>query len=249
MDNREAKFVLAAYRPGGEDASDRRFAEALEQARRDPVLERWLNESIAFDTAMTERLRAVEVPPDLRENILAGVKVGRPLRWSKPFIKWAIAAALISMAILGSLIWHETRPAHLTGWQNEALDVISSLVRNESSFDAQSHNADELLAWLRANHAPAAQRLPQNLDKLESLGCKTFSWAGKPVSVICFVRPDGGLIHLVTMSTSAEPDRELKRQPRVVQQDRWATATWREGEMTCMLALEGSPDQLRTYLL
>ncbi len=246
MDNREAKFILNAYRPGGQDASDPRFAEALEQARRDRILERWFSESIEFDTAMTEKLRAIEVPPDLRETILAGVKVSRPLR--SPFIKWAIAAALISMAILGSLIWHETRPAHLAGWQNQALDVVSSLVKNELSFDAQSHNPGELLAWLRVNHVPAAQTLPQNLDKLESLGCKTFSWAGKPVSVICFMRSDGGLIHLVTMNTSAEFDRKLKRQPRVVQQDHWATATWREGEMTYMLALEGSPDQLRSYL-
>jgi hypothetical protein len=249
MNNREAKFILNAYRPGGQDASDPRFAEAIEQARRDPVLERWFSESIAFDTAITEKLRAMEVPPDLRENILAGAKVSRPLRWSKPFIKWAIAAALVSMAVLGSFIWRETRPAHLAGWQNQALDVVSSLVRNKSSFDAQSHNPDELLAWLRVNHAPAAQTLPQNLDKLESLGCKTFSWTGKPVSVICFMRQDGGLIHLVTMNTSGESNRELKRQPRVVQQDRWATATWREGDMTYMLALEGSPDQLRTYLL
>jgi hypothetical protein len=237
---------LNAYRPGGQDASNPRFAEALEQARRDPVLERWFSESIAFDTAMSEKLRAIEVPPDLRESILAGAKVSRPLR--SPFIKWAIAAALISMVVLGSLIWHETRPAHLAGWQNQALDVVSSLVRNELSFDAQSHNPGELVAWLRVNHAPAAQTLPQKLDNLESVGCKTFFWAGKPVSVICFMRSDGGLIHLVTMNTSPEFDRKLKRQPRVVQQDHWAMATWREGEMTYMLALEGSPDELRSYL-
>ena len=245
MDNREAKFILNAYRPGGQDASDPRFAEALEQARRDPVLERWFVDSIAFDTAMTEKLRAVAVPVDLRESIVAGVKISRPLRWSNPFIKWAIAAALISMAIFGSLIWQNTRAAHLAGWQNEALDVVSSLVRNESSFDAQSHNASELVAWLRANHAPAAQTLPQSLDKLQSLGCKTFSWNGTAVSVICFMRPDGGLIHLITMNTPAASGRT----PRLVQRDHWATATWREGDMTYMLALEGSPDQLRRYLL
>lgn len=55
MDNREARFVLNAYRPGGQDAGDPRFAEALEQARRDPVLERWFSESLAFDAAMAER--------------------------------------------------------------------------------------------------------------------------------------------------------------------------------------------------
>jgi hypothetical protein len=249
VDNREAKFILSAYRPGGQDANDPRFSEALEQARRDPILQRWLDESIAFDAAMTEKLCAALVPGDLRESILAGGKVSRAPRWKNRMRKVAFAAAVIFSAIVGSLIWHNTRPAHLAGWQSQALDVISSLVRNESSFDAQSHNGNELLTWLRANHAPTAQTLPHNLDKLESLGCKTFSWNGMRVSVICFVRPNGGLIHLITMNRSAESDREFNPQPRVVHQDRWATATWREGEVTYMLALEGSPDQLRAYLL
>ena len=33
MDNREAKFILGAYRPNGQDAGHPRFSEALEQAR------------------------------------------------------------------------------------------------------------------------------------------------------------------------------------------------------------------------
>jgi hypothetical protein len=205
-----------------------------------------LTESIAFDAAVSEKFRAIEAPADLRESILAGVKVSRPLR--SPFVKWSVAAALVCTAIIGSVIWRETRPVHLAGWQSQALDVISSLVKNEATFNAQSHNGRELVAWLRANRAPAAQALPQELEKLESVGCKTFSWNGIPVSVICFVRRDGGLIHLVTMNASAF-DRVLNRKPEVAQQGHWATATWRGGEMICMLALEGSPDQLRSYLL
>lgn len=248
MDNREAKFILNAYRPDGQDASDPRFAEALEQARRDPVLEHWFSESIAFDAVMTEKLCGMEVPLDLRENILAGAKVSRPLRWSKPFLNWAIAAALILTAILGSLVWHNTRPPHLTGWQNAALDVVSSLVRSESKFDAQSHNAAELVGWLRTNHAPAPQKLPGGLGNLASLGCKTFLWNGKPVSVICFIRSDGGLIHLVTTNASRSVDRTLEREAKFIQRGGWATATWREGDKVYMLALEGSPEQLRQYL-
>lgn len=246
MDNQEAKFILNAYRPGGQDADDPRFAEALEQARRDPVLERWFSESIAFDTSVTKRLCAIEVPVDLRESILAGVKVSRPLRF--PFVKWAVAAALISLAILGSLIWRETRPAHLTGWQNEALGVISSLVRNESNFNAQSHNGRELVAWLHANRAPGPQALPRKLEKLESLGCKTFSWNGTPVSVICFTRPDGGLIHLVSTTATPATNHVEKMKPTLVRQGNWTTATWREGDRIYMLALEGSPDQLQPYV-
>jgi hypothetical protein len=249
MDNREAKFILNAYRPAGQDASDPRFSEALEQARRDPSLQRWLEQSVAFDTAMAEGLRAVEVPPDLRENILAGVKVSRPLRWRNPFfIKWAIAAALVLSAALGSLIWHNTRPAHLVGWQNQALAVISSLVKNESSFDVQSHNPAELVSWLHSKGVPAAQTLPPDLEKLESLGCKTFSWNGTPVSVICLMRPDGGLIHFVATAATPATDHIGKLKPRLLRQGKWTTATWREGDKIYMLALEGSPEQLRPYL-
>jgi hypothetical protein len=249
MDNREAKFILSAYRPGGQDADDPRFAEALAHVKRDPVLERWFCDAVAFDAFITKRLCSVSPPADLRDNILTGGKISRPIQWRWRFRRLAIAAGIIAAVTLGSLILRqETRP-RLARWQTRALDVVSSLVANQSKFDAQSRDADELVAWLRANHAPSAQTLPQNLQKLQSLGCKTFSWKGQPVSVICFARPDGGLIHLIMMNTSAESNRAIKRQPRVVQQDRWATATWREGEMTYMLALEGSSDQLRTYLL
>jgi len=249
MDNREVKFILSAYRPGGQDANDPRFAEALEQTRRDPMLERWFQDSIAFDTAVTENLHAVAAPPDLRENILAGVKMSRPpLHWSHPFIKWAVAAAMILSATLGRLIWYEARPAHLAGWQGEALRTISSLVAGQSKFDAQSHSGADLIAWLKTNRGPVVERLPKNLETLESLGCKTFSWDGTPISVICFMRPDGGLIHVVTTVSTPATYRSAKAEPTFVRQGEWATATWREGDRIYMLALEGSGEQLRVYL-
>jgi hypothetical protein len=249
MDNREAKFILNAYRPGGQDASDPRFAEALEQARRDPVLDRWFSKSIAFDAAITEKLCAATVPSDLRESILAGVKVSRTLTRKNRWRKWAIAAAVVFAAIVPSIAWYQTRPAHLAGWQSGALDVISSLVSNESSFDAESHNPNDLIGWLRANHAPVGEKLPDNLNKLASMGCKTFLWHGKPVSVICFARPGGGLIHLAITNASAASRRAIRPKPKLIQQGRWTTATWREGSAIYMLALEGSRDELRRYLL
>jgi len=64
--------------------------------------------------------------------------------------------------------------------------------------------------------------------------------------VIYFMRPDGGLIHLVCTKAV---DGERENVPRFVQQGEWATATWRSGEMTYMLALEGPTGQLRSYVL
>jgi hypothetical protein len=87
------------------------------------------------------------------------------------------------------------------------------------------------------------------LDKLPSIGCKTFFWRGKPVSLICFTLPEGRAIHLVMTNVSTDSDRAIKHDAKVIQQGHWATATWREGDMIYMLALEGSRDELRSYLL
>ncbi len=248
MDNREAKFILSAYRPNGQDSSDPHFGDALAQARRDPILQHWFEDSVALDSAMTELLHAVPAPADLRENILAGAKLNRASHWKKRFVKWAIAAVLMLGASVGLLIWHNAQLTRLAGWQTQALEVISSLVRSESKFDAQSSHRDELVTWLRTNNAPAAEKVPDKIDKLTSLGCKTFSWNGTPVSVICFTRPDGGLIHLVTANVPARSTDLSKTAPQFVQHDEWATATWREGDKIYMLALEGSSNQLRGYL-
>lgn len=248
MDNQEAKFILKAYRPGGQDANDPRFAEALAQARHDPTLERWFQESVAFDAAVTEKLHGVAPPPGLHQSILAGAKVSRPLRWTNPLLKLALAAALLLAALVGSMILRDMTRLRLVGWQTEALQTVSSLANGRSTFDFQSHSAINLIAWLKTNRAPTADTLPANIEKLQSLGCKTFSWNGLPVSVICFIRPDGGLVHLVTTPASAATGRTLKAERKLVQQGPWATATWREGDKVYMLALEGSPDQLRAYL-
>jgi hypothetical protein len=151
---------------------------------------------------------------------------------------------------LGVLIWNNTRPAPVPGWQLQALDaILSSIARKESHFDVISRNPADLVKWLRENSAPAAKKLPKDLDKLPSIGCKTFFWRGKPVSLICFILPEGRAIHLVMTTVSAESDRAIKHQAKVIQQGHWATATWREGNMIYMLALEGSRDELRAYLL
>jgi len=91
MNNQEAKFILAAYRPGGQDASDPLFAEALEQVRRDPELATWFEAEQHFDAAMSEKLKGEPVPPELRANILAARKIVRPSHWLRPRA-WMAAA-------------------------------------------------------------------------------------------------------------------------------------------------------------
>ena len=77
MNNQEAKFILSAYRPSGEDACDAAFAAALEQVNRDPDLGAWFAEKRALDIATSEANSSILIPPDRRDKIIAGAKVRR----------------------------------------------------------------------------------------------------------------------------------------------------------------------------
>jgi hypothetical protein len=81
MNTQQAKFILQAYRPGGQDANDPQFAEALEQVKNDPNLAEWFAAQTAFDGAVAHALGTVAPPAQLREMILAGRRVIEPAPW------------------------------------------------------------------------------------------------------------------------------------------------------------------------
>src|SRR5271168_992124 len=105
MNNQEAKLILQAYRPGGRDASDPLFAEALEQARRDPELQKWFIEEQALDSQIQSKLRpAVAVPRHLKSNLLALRKITRPVPWWFQPMKLAAAAAVVLLLGLSAYL-------------------------------------------------------------------------------------------------------------------------------------------------
>lgn len=249
MDNREAKFILAAYRPGGQDAGDTHFADALEQAQRDPILRQWFAESAAFDAEIAARLQETPVPGGLRESILAGAKVPRRSVFSSRSL-WRIAAVFAALAIIVSIAVYQLRKPRLAGWQNKGLAMAQSLTEKRAVFDMRSGNAGNIIHWLRTNGAPASepQHMPPSLRALSALGCKTFMSDGTAVSLICFRRSDGRLLHVVITCPPAPSGTARSAAPLYVQNGRWATAAWRDGDMQCMLALQGSVEELRRYL-
>ena len=84
MNNEEAKLILQAYRPGGQDANDPRFREALEQAQRDPELARWFANEQALDSRISAKVQAAIKPPaHLKSQLLAQRKIVRPVAWWK----------------------------------------------------------------------------------------------------------------------------------------------------------------------
>lgn len=71
MDKEQARFILRSFRPDGADAGDPDFADALKLATENRELGEWLASERAFDAAFANALKTVDLPEQLREDIMA----------------------------------------------------------------------------------------------------------------------------------------------------------------------------------
>lgn len=275
MNHDEAKFILRAYRPGGQDTDDPQFAEALAHARRDPELTRWLAEQTALDAAISEKLQAIPVPKDLKATILAGRKVV-PLRaelwWRRSIHPMAAAAALaITFATIGYLALHEPpepkadfarfteditdylgkgygvlpRHAHLASTDNTYFGAMSYRM------NYRSPSLDDIRQWLTQNGGHSDFTSPDGLKKPLNLGCGVMDWWGRRVTLVSFHMGRNlphDKVHLVIINSANLPDAPARGQPRFEQRGEWTTAAWSDGRLTYILMAPGDSQTLGKYL-
>ena len=247
MRSDEAKFILSALRPRGEDAGEPQMARALIQAGRDPGLLRWLDEAREFDLSIASKLEeSMPVPAELRTNIMIGAQVGESAKRSLRLILIGTAAAVV--LLVGSFGLRLPSVEPLAGWQLAALEVIPSLTSGQTPFDEQSNNLVELQDALKDVKAPIARTLPPGLSRLGAVGCKTLSWDNQLVSIICFGGGKGGSVHLVVINRQGPPNAPPLSSPRWIQRGAWLTATWTTGEQTYMLAMQSGRAALKALL-
>lgn len=247
MTNKDASFLLGACRPNGADSADPEFSEALAQAARNPDLKQWLDDQHRFDSAIAAHIQSLPVPPELRSRILTGGRVSRPTPWFTRLRLMAIAAMLALFA--GLTAWFATGPwIRQPQWEDQALATLSQLVSGKEGFDARSPNVADLQQWLRANHAPVASVLPASMQRLASLGCKTITWNGHPISIICFHGPAGEMVHLAMTDRSGLSNPPPEGAPLYAVRDGWQTAAWSQGDMAMMLITKAPEAQLRALL-
>ena len=71
MDKEQARFILHSFRPDGADAGDPDFAKALQCAMENRELGEWLAQERAFDGAFANALGSIDLPENLRADIIA----------------------------------------------------------------------------------------------------------------------------------------------------------------------------------
>ena len=70
VDKERAQFILRSFRPDGSDVEDCDFAEALAMAMENRELGEWLADERAFDASFSNALSSVELPENLRQDII-----------------------------------------------------------------------------------------------------------------------------------------------------------------------------------
>ena len=275
MNNTEAKFILRAYRPGGQDATDPQFAEALAQARLDPELGRWFAEQTALDTAIAGQLQSVRVPSDLKASILAGRKiVPMPVVawWRRSLHPAAAAAALVvTFATIGSLALYEppepkadlaSFTKDLTDYLGRGYGVLPQHVQLASTdatyFGAMSYrmsyrspSLEDIRQWLAQHGGHGDFASPDGLKQPLNLGCGVLDWRGKRISLIAFHTGRSlpqDKVHLVIINTADLPDPPARGRPRFDEREEWSTAAWSDGPLTYFLLAPGDRRAVEKYL-
>jgi len=134
----EAKQKLLLYR-GPIDDSDPQFRAALDYAKNDPELSQWLREQTKCYDTIRAKLRGIEPPLGLSDEIVRRRPIPFPRDWSR-FGQLA-AAILISASVTVLLMkWSERRHSPVAGPQEilvtgEVLDMTCYIASNLSGPD------------------------------------------------------------------------------------------------------------------
>jgi hypothetical protein len=237
MNNEAAKLILQAYRPGGQDANDPRFREALEQARRDPELARWFANEQALDSRISAKARAsIRPPAHLKSQLLAQHKIIRPVPWWKRPAWQLAAAACLALLVTGAAIWF--KPARATAFAKYRNEMAEFIGHKLDRLDLMSGDVTEVRRWLAQKELDSDLVLPTGLDGRPSLGCRLLEFQGRKVVLICFELENRQIVHLLVIDRAAFKDAPSKS-PVFKQVGEIATVSWSRGDKTYVVASKG----------
>lgn len=223
MTNDEAKFILRAYRPTGRDAQDAAFAEALQQARHDPVLSAWFEREQTHDRVVAGKLREIVPPVDLRERILTGARMSRLHRGGARRLTALIGlAASIAVAVTLADLWQGRR---LAAAQADLMRFTVSDTAQGNHFVDQGPLVRDMLALLASPDVALPGSLDIDIGALKEDGCRTVLFNGREAIEVCFGR-DGIWYHLYIMERGALPGRIRGGGPAILGENGVAVAVW-----------------------
>ena len=257
MDRKEAQLILSGLRPGGHEANEPFFAEALALVESDPELQAWWQSQQEFDRKVSARLREVPAPKSLRQRCLLSPKIVSyyPPQWQHRGLL-AAAAAVAILCVAGTW-WHVSSSGDLaSNSSSEALpvdrgafteQVLTKLDGSGPLLAKLSSNPDEVKAWLEQRKAPVGQ-MPPKFAAMPPVGCQEYVINGHTVSLVCVTMPDGCVAHLFVVDKGALSNPPTSTGPQYDSMKGWNVASWSDDKMSYVLATNATMDDLKQLL-
>jgi hypothetical protein len=249
MNNQEAKLILGACRPDGQDAEDATFREALALSEKDSELRAWYDRQRKFDAALSARLKEIAPPAGLRDAIMAGARVNveatRPRRNGWMPTAWLAAAAAVALVATVALKTRGTA-ALPTGAQLASF-ALDDLANHHDQHDGHPHGLDGVQAQLANVQVPLSKGAGLNLDELRKAHCRSVQVGVHEVFEICFNR-DGAWYHVYIGSRRDFAPGAIDPRALMKVQGQFAATAWADAEHVYALATRGGSDALQRVI-
>lgn len=245
MDEKQARLILQAARPGDQDRTDPEIAAALQAVAGSPELSRWFAEEQAFDRAMAAHLEAVPVPYGLKTRIVAQGAESTPSPKRRWIFGLVAAVALVLLLAQGVSFWRG--PKSGANLPADYAREMASFIQLSPPLEVESNNLETIKNWL-AKKESTPMNVPARLAALAPIGCRILSFRGHDVSLICFHREGSRIAHLFVVDRAALPKMKPGDKPIFANEHGWMTATWAEGDRVYMIAMQGGRAAIESYL-
>ena len=233
MNREEAKFILGAYRSNSEDAHDPQFQEALELARRDPVLARWFADEQSLDRAFSAKIRERPVPADLAAQLLlARTTARRAFRWRSPV--WLAAAACFALLLVaaGSLLRPRAHRADFAAFRGAMAAAAADM---SDHVDVMGLDPAGYKQWLTEHRGASDFVLPAALAAKGIAACKIVGWQGQRVTMLC-IKFGGRHVDVFVVNASDLPGVSLGTAPEFFADVGATIAAWQRDGKIYLLA-------------
>jgi hypothetical protein len=245
MNSQQAKQILVGYRPGIDDTSDPRIAEALRQLDHDPELALWFQQLQQADDVIRQRLREMSVPANLKQRILAEQKIARPdFGWRKPVLMAAAAAAIVLIGVVSVSLSRRNAPGKLEAYREEMVQYVSTSYSRDF---IKVTSFDELRQVLAKKNWPSDFIIPDRLKSVTVIGGGAMEWNGHKVALACMKEGRHGL-WLLVVDKSALSDPPLTEIPQVKEVESAPTAAWSQDGKAYLFTVQGDEAFLKKYL-
>lgn len=156
------------------------------------------------DQDIKDAIGSVEPPAWLKESILKNAPSHKTNILRPRFKLLAIAAVLVVGFFSAFTFVNMKGNTQLQHPEDFRIATATYIQNGKFLLDHKAPSLESIANWLNERTAPSFTELPESLTALAPIGCKELTWRGNPVTLVCFHREDGTIVHLFIGNRTAE---------------------------------------------